>query len=95
MLLTLHTGKHVFINRSEPTNYIARSADVWWIGNIWHALKEKLRRWEYNNIEQLKNDIKKEWNKLSVSLCRWMIDHIAARLKLIIDQDDNQIDEHW
>ncbi len=42
----------------------------------------------------LKNDIKKEWNKSSVSTCQQMIDKIPARLKLLIDQDGNQIQEH-
>ncbi len=54
----------------------------------------KLRGCEYSDIAQLKNDIKKEWKEISVSLCQRMIDRIIARLKLVIDQGGNQIQEH-
>jgi hypothetical protein len=48
----------------------------------------------HNNIEELKNDIKKEWKKFRVSLCQRMIDKMSARLKLVIDQNGNQIHEY-
>ncbi len=55
-------------------------------------MKEKLRGRECIDIEQLKNDMKNEWN-VSISLCKQMIDIIVARLKLLIDQGGNQIQE--
>ena len=87
--MILSAVKHVFINRIELINCATKLANVWPIENVWGALKEKLREREFSNIEQLKNDIKKEWNKFSVSLCQRMIDKIPARLKLVINQDGN------
>ncbi|CAF1520927.1 unnamed protein product [Rotaria sordida] len=92
--MALNTVKHVFINRIEPKDCAAKLADVWSIENIWGMLEEKLRGHEYSDIAQLKNDIKKEWKKICVSLCQRMIDKIPARLKLVIDQGGNQIQEH-
>ena len=43
---------------------------------------------------QMLCDSKKEWKKINVSLCQRMIDKIPARLKLVIDQGSNQIQEH-
>ena len=94
MQVVLNTVKRVFINRIEPKDCDAKLADVWPIENVWGALKEHLRGREYNNIEQLKSDIKKEWKKFSVLLCQEMMDKIPARLKLVIDQGGNQIREH-
>ncbi len=54
-------------------------------------LKEKLRGRQFNSLEHLKNDIRREWNEFSVSLCRRMIDKIPERLKLVIDKGGNQI----
>ncbi|CAF2159766.1 unnamed protein product [Rotaria magnacalcarata] len=94
MHVTLNAVKRVFINRIEPKDCNAKLADVWPIENVWGAFKENLRGREYDNIEQLKDDIKKEWIKFSVSLCQQMMDTIPARLKLVIDQGGNQIREH-
>ncbi|CAF1611292.1 unnamed protein product, partial [Didymodactylos carnosus] len=94
MQVALNAVKHVFINRIEPEDCAAKLADVWPIENVWGALKEKLRGRLYDNMEQLKNDIKKEWKKFSILLCQQMMDKIPARLKLVIDQGGNQIREH-
>ncbi|CAF4195086.1 unnamed protein product [Rotaria magnacalcarata] len=94
MHVALNAVKRVFINRIESKDCNAKLADVWPIENVWGALKENLRGREYDNIEQLKDDIKKEWIKFSVSLCQQMMDKIPARLKLVIDQGGNQIREH-
>ncbi len=56
--------------------------------------KKNYKLGEYRNIEQLKNYAKKKRNKFSVSLCQRMIDNITIWLKLLIDQDGNQIWEH-
>ncbi len=85
--------KHVFINRIEPINCGAKLVDVWPIEKVWGILKQKLRGREYSDIEQLKNEIKKQWN-ISISLCQQMIDKLVARLKLLIDQGGNQIQKH-
>ncbi|CAF5094446.1 unnamed protein product, partial [Rotaria sp. Silwood1] len=77
-----------------PKDCAAKLADVWLIENVWDILKEKLRGREYSDIAELKNDIKKEWKKTIVSLCERIIDKIPVRLKLVIDQDGNQIQEH-
>jgi hypothetical protein len=66
--------QHVFINRIEPINCAAKLGDIWLIENVWGILKEKLQGCEYSDIEQLKNDIQKEWNKFSISLCQRTID---------------------
>ena len=58
------------------------------------ALKENLRKREYDNMEELKNDLKKEWIKFSVSLCQPVMDKLPAQLKLVIDHGGNQIREH-
>ncbi|CAF3884187.1 unnamed protein product, partial [Rotaria sp. Silwood1] len=92
--VALNAVKRVFINRIEPKDCAAKLADVWLIENVWDILKEKLRGREYSDIAELKNDIKKEWKKTIVSLCQRIIDKIPARLKLVIDQDGNQIQEH-
>ncbi|CAF5217173.1 unnamed protein product, partial [Rotaria magnacalcarata] len=94
MHVALNAVKRVFINRIESKDCNAKLADVRPIENVWGALKENLRGREYDNIEQLKDDIKKEWIKFSVSLCQQMMDKIPARLKLVIDQGGNQIREH-
>ncbi|CAF1078752.1 unnamed protein product [Rotaria sordida] len=88
MQVSLDAVKHVFTNRIGPRNCATKLSDVW------GALKEKLRGREYNDIEQLKNDIKKEWNKFSVLLCQKMMDNIPARLKSVIDQGGNQLRGH-
>ncbi|CAF5069302.1 unnamed protein product, partial [Rotaria sp. Silwood1] len=93
MQVSLDAVKYVFINRIEVIDCDAKLADVWPIENVWGILKEKLRGREYSHIEQLKNDIKKEWQKFSVSLCQQMMDKIPARLKLVINQGSNQIQE--
>ncbi|CAF1484209.1 unnamed protein product, partial [Rotaria sp. Silwood1] len=92
--VALNAVKRVFINRIEPKDCAAKLADVWLIENVWDILKEKLRGREYSDIAELKNDIKKEWKKTIVSLCQRIIDKIPVRLKLVIDQDGNQIQEH-
>ncbi len=40
------------------------------------------------------NDINKESNKFNISLCQQIIDKARARLKLVIDQGANKIQEH-
>ncbi|CAF2957771.1 unnamed protein product [Rotaria sp. Silwood2] len=91
MQVALNAVNHVFPNRIEPKDCAAKLADVWPIENVWGILKEKLQGQQYNNIEHLKTVIKNEWNQISVSLCRRMIDKIPQRLKLIIDEGGNQI----
>ncbi|CAF1084756.1 unnamed protein product [Rotaria sordida] len=88
MQVSLDAVKHVFTNRIGPRNCATKLSDVW------GALKEKLRGREYNNIEQLKNDIKKERNKFSVLLCQKIMDNIPARLKSVINQGGNQLRGH-
>jgi hypothetical protein len=90
----LDAVKDVFMNQIEPINCTAKLGDIWPIENVWGVLKEKLREREYSDIEQLKNDIKKEWNKFSIPLRLRRIDKIPARLKLLIDRGGNQIEEH-
>jgi hypothetical protein len=92
MQVALDAIKRVFPNRIGPKKCASKLTDVWPIEYLWDILKEKLRGCEYSDIEQLKNDIKKEWN-ISISLCQQIIDKQAARLRLLIDQDDNQIQE--
>ena len=94
--MSLDAVKRVFINRIEPVDCDAKLADVWPIKNVWGALKENIRGREYNNIEELKNDIKKEWQKsdVFVCLCYRMMDKIPTRLKLVIDEGGHQIREH-
>ncbi len=60
MRVALDAVKRVFVNRIEPVDCAAKLADVWPIENVWGILKEKLRGREYNDIEELKNDIKKK-----------------------------------
>jgi hypothetical protein len=69
MQVTLDAIKRVFLNLIEPKKYALKLADVWSIEYLWDILKEKLRGCEYSDIEQLKNDIKKEWN-INISICQ-------------------------
>jgi hypothetical protein len=94
MTVALDAVQTVFNNRIEPINCDAKLADVWPIENIWGALKEKLRGKELNNIDELKQLIIKEWKKFNASFCQQMMDKIPTRLKLIIDNNGNQIREH-
>ena len=82
MKISLNAVKRVFINRIEPMDCDAKLADVWPIENIWGVLKEKVRGREYNNIQELKYDIKKEWQKFDASSCQRMMDKIPTRLKI-------------
>ena len=94
MSVALEAVQYVFPNRIAPSDCAAKLADVWPIENVWGALKEKLRGREYRNFEQLKNHIKKEWKKFDASFCEQLMEKIPARLKLLVDQNANQICQH-
>jgi len=57
--MTLGAVKHVFIRRIESLKCNEKIVDIFSIEKVWSALKEKLRGPEYDNIEELKNNIKK------------------------------------
>lgn len=65
----------------------AKSPDLNPIENVWGWLKECVKLDEPNNIEALKNCIKKHWKKVDVNFLRPYINSMPDRMQEVIDSE--------
>ena len=49
---------------------------------------------EFSNSEEMKDDLKNEWRKFSISSCEQLLDKIPVRWEMLIDQGETPIKEH-
>lgn len=91
-----HRSKNVSIYKEEyniqslvwPSN----SPDLNPIENVWYLLKRKLHGKEYDSVENLKNNIINEWNKLDNNIINNLINSMPKRLQQVIENNGDRID---
>lgn len=84
------TVNEFFVNRVER-DCDGKFADVWPIENVWGILKEKVRGKTFANSDELIESINEEWQNITVTTCKSMIDKIPSRLKKVIDAQGEQV----
>ena len=67
--------------------WCAQSPDLNPIEHIWAYLKQKLGHKRYENIEDLKNDLRELWAQITPEHCRKLIMSIKNRAEAILKVD--------
>ncbi len=89
-----NTVNSLFDERIEPEIDDAKLADIWPIEMFWGAIKERLRGKQFNNELDLENQVLQQWRMFTVEKCQEIMEKIPNRLKLLIDQNGEQIHSH-
>lgn len=72
-------------NGVEVIDWPANSPDCNPIENVWAYLKAKLRKKNYNSLDHLIANIKREWKQLSVDYARKLSESMDRRCQAVID----------
>ena len=67
------------------------SPDLNPIENIWSILKKRLSKYQFKTVEEFKNKIIEEWNKIDKEIIRNTILSMKIRLQMIIDNKGGYI----
>jgi hypothetical protein len=79
----------LFDERIDPKIGDVKLADIWPIENVWSTIKEKLKGQQFNN--ELERQLGQQWKMFTPDKYRQIMERIPYRLKLVIDQDGEQI----
>ena len=55
------------------------------IENIWKLLSERAKEKNPRNIEELRTNLKREWEKISVDECKTLINSCSKRYQVVIE----------
>jgi transposase len=92
---TCHTAKssidYIKQNMNLIENWPSNSPDLSPIENLWGIIKHVLQEKDISSIEELKNLLIDEWNKLDIALINSLIESIPDRMELCLEQQGKQI----
>ena len=66
-----------------------QSPDLNPIKNLWHKLKTKVKNWKTRNLEKYCIE---EWSKISVDVCKNVVDKYPRRIQTVIKNKGHAID---
>ena len=92
MLLYISQKKTLeFLKENKITflDWPPQSPDLNPIENIWHYVKDRLRKKKITSKENLWEEIKKEWKLVTPSLCKKLVEGIPKRLNSVLLQKGN------
>jgi hypothetical protein len=74
-----------------PEDQASKFDDVWSFENVWSIIEMKLMKKDYEDLNQVKKEIKKIWKNFYISLCAKMILSIPRRLEAVIKNQGRRI----
>lgn len=69
----------------------ANSPDLSWIENIWAIVDRRLRKREYDDIDEFKAALLKIWKEIDISICQKTVAGIANRFSTCIENEGGYI----
>jgi hypothetical protein len=78
-------------SRIMPEDQASKLDDVWPIENIWSIIEMELMKKDYQDLNQVKNEIKKIWKNFDINLCAKMMSSIPRRLEAVIKNQGRRI----
>ena len=82
---TKHWLSEHHINAIFP--WPANSPDLNPIENLWHIVAERAAKHEPQNLEELRQAVKQEWEQIEPSVLENLVDSMPRRMKLVIDTE--------
>lgn len=71
-------------NRVNLLDWPPQSPDLSPIENLWHILKEKVRKRNYSSKNALKEAVFQEWESISPEICNKLVATMPQRVKAVI-----------
>ena len=84
-------ARHKRSNNIDPFIHPAQSPDLNPIEACWNILKQRLKRENWENIEQLKDLIRRIWNEITMEEIRARIQEMPRRCEELVDNDGKAI----
>ena len=71
---------YIFQQDNDPWPWPAQSPDLNPIENLWHHLKQEIRKAKVSHIDQLVDTIKNCWYSISPDYCKKLSDSMPTRI---------------